>query len=133
MSDVIEEAEDRAASREAQALARRQQQRAEDISPATTSSTLPGGPSRRRTVPLGLLQPPAPAFPPPVPHPPLPPLVPPTVPCREPDPPGSSEVLVSWVQCDNCHTWFHTMCVDWDEELDDDDYDYFKCNLCPDI
>ena len=55
MSDVIEEAEDRGARRAAQALARREQQRAEHTSPAATSSTLPGGsrPSRRRTLPLG--------------------------------------------------------------------------------
>ncbi|XP_074487588.1 uncharacterized protein LOC141765488 [Sebastes fasciatus] len=224
-SDVIEEAEDRAARREAQALARRQQQRAEATSPAATSSTLPGGsrPSPRRTVPLGAAPatnsslstagPSAPSAPSCASHGPrlpattntpaslpaeghfhLPPSpgqqvsVPststaaglrgsqaPSSPfhysqdrtttlssssssspagpttstghtteemeetvwwcgrCRVPDPPESSEGLVSWVQCDNCHTWFHTMCVGWDEELDDDDDDYFKCNLCPDI
>ena len=51
MSDVIEEAEDRAARREAQALAREQQR----AGPAATSSTLSGGsrPSRKRPVSLG--------------------------------------------------------------------------------
>uniref|UniRef100_UPI003AACBCED uncharacterized protein n=1 Tax=Centroberyx gerrardi TaxID=166262 RepID=UPI003AACBCED len=29
--------------------------------------------------------------------------------CRKPDPLESSEGLVSWVQCDNCHKWFHTI------------------------
>ncbi|KAK9521510.1 hypothetical protein VZT92_021307 [Zoarces viviparus] len=52
--------------------------------------------------------------------------------CREPDPPESSEGLVSWGQCDSCHTWYHTMCVGWDEELDDEE-DYFKYYLCPDF
>ncbi|XP_051282727.1 uncharacterized protein LOC127378127 [Dicentrarchus labrax] len=48
MSDAIEEAEDRAARREAQALAR-EQRRAENNGPTATSSTLPGGsrPSHR--------------------------------------------------------------------------------------
>ncbi|XP_046894184.1 synapsin-like [Hypomesus transpacificus] len=58
MSDVIEEAEDRAARREAQALARAdsEQQRAKDRCSAATSSTLSGGsrPSRRRQVSLGV-------------------------------------------------------------------------------
>ncbi|XP_068567903.1 uncharacterized protein [Cebidichthys violaceus] len=57
MSDVIVEAEDRAARREAQVLARRdrEQQRAGDTGPAATSSTLSAGsrPSRRRPVSLG--------------------------------------------------------------------------------
>ncbi|XP_034416758.1 uncharacterized protein LOC117750024 [Cyclopterus lumpus] len=30
--------------------------------------------------------------------------------CKEPDPPESSEGLVSWVQGDRCHTWYHTTC-----------------------
>ena len=50
-------------------------------------------------------------------------------PVQEPEPPESSEGLVSWVQCDN--TWFHIVCAGWDEELDEDDD--FKCNVCPDI
>ncbi|XP_046904754.1 putative protein TPRXL [Hypomesus transpacificus] len=57
MSDVIEEAEDRAAMREAQALARpdSEQQRVKDRCSAATSSTLSGGsrPCRRRQVSLG--------------------------------------------------------------------------------
>lgn len=56
MSDTIEEVEDHATRREAQALARRdqEQQRARDTGPAATSSTLPSGSrhSRRRTWPL---------------------------------------------------------------------------------
>ncbi|XP_051247259.1 uncharacterized protein LOC127358307 [Dicentrarchus labrax] len=54
MSDAIEEAEDRAARRDAQAPAR-EQRRAENNGPTATSSTLPGGsrPSRRRTASPG--------------------------------------------------------------------------------
>ncbi|XP_032390430.1 uncharacterized serine-rich protein C215.13 [Etheostoma spectabile] len=210
MSDTIEEVEDRAARREAQALARRdrEQQRARDTSPAATSSTLPSGsrPSRRRAQPLGaapaassgisIAGPSAPSAPscashgPRLPatsgrpsrtslpaeghHPPSPEpstsrvqgssssspshsgrtsssssvgpttstghtaakrRLEPTVwrcgRCRQPDPPAPSEELVSWVQCDNCHKWFHTTCGSWEEdELTNDD---FWCFWCSDI
>ncbi|XP_078145703.1 uncharacterized protein LOC144542555 [Centroberyx gerrardi] len=206
-SDAIEEAEDRAARREAQALARRdrEQQRAEDTSPAATSSTLPGGsrPSRRMSLgaapatssglPIaGPSTPLAPSCASHGPRLPAPSGTPsptslsaqdhqhhppssggqadepstsgcglrgsrissspsqtsnqacvtlsssssssagpttsaghtagkrrqePTVwrcgRCRKPDPPESSEGLVSWVQCDNCHKWFHIICGSW--------------------
>ncbi|XP_031714016.1 proline-rich protein 12-like [Anarrhichthys ocellatus] len=73
MSDVIVEAEDSAARREAQAE-----------TPARQPLPLPClaafAPAAEDQCPSGLLQPPAPDFPSPVPHPALPPLVPPTVP-----------------------------------------------------
>ncbi|XP_062320551.1 transcription initiation factor TFIID subunit 3-like [Osmerus eperlanus] len=195
MSDVIEEAEDRAARREAQALARedREQQRAKDTGSAATSPTLSGGsrPSRRRKVSLGatsafssglsIAGPSTHSAPYCASHRPWLPAsttslqslpaeeqdhLPPSTAskpadagpsssnssagpttstghtpedmettvwecgrCREPDPPESAEGLVSWVQCDRCHTWYHAMCVGWDEELDDEED--FKCYLCP--
>ncbi|XP_028430494.1 uncharacterized protein LOC114553485 [Perca flavescens] len=51
--------------------------------------------------------------------------------CREPEPPEAPEGLVSWVQCDNCHKWFHTTCVSWEEdELNNNE---FWCFWCSDV
>lgn len=52
--------------------------------------------------------------------------------CRKPDPPESSDGLVSRVQCDNCHKWFHTISVGWEEELDNKDHDFW-CYWCLDV
>ncbi|XP_034392309.1 uncharacterized protein LOC117733072 [Cyclopterus lumpus] len=102
MSDVIEEAEDRALRREAQALVRkaREQQRAENTGPAATSSTPSGGsgPSCRRPVSLGATSATSSGLS--IPHPAPSPLVPPTVPgCLLRDTPPSP---VSW----SAHTYF---------------------------
>ncbi|KAK2880502.1 hypothetical protein Q8A73_023200 [Channa argus] len=40
---------------------------------------------------------------------------------EQPDPPESSEGLVSWVQCDNCSQWFHTICVGSEEQEEEKD------------
>ncbi|KAM6938404.1 uncharacterized protein PEZ65_004686 [Lycodopsis pacificus] len=47
--------------------------------------------------------------------------------CRQPYPPKDPEGLVLWVQCDNCHKMFHTICVSSEMDLDDDEFWCFWC------
>uniref|UniRef100_A0AAV2LVG0 HTH CENPB-type domain-containing protein n=1 Tax=Knipowitschia caucasica TaxID=637954 RepID=A0AAV2LVG0_KNICA len=47
--------------------------------------------------------------------------------CRKVDPPGQGKT-VPWVQCDTCHSWFHWVCVSWEEGLGD-----FICFWCRDM
>uniref|UniRef100_A0AAV2LUA7 Zinc finger PHD-type domain-containing protein n=1 Tax=Knipowitschia caucasica TaxID=637954 RepID=A0AAV2LUA7_KNICA len=180
MATTIEEAEDRAARREAQALARRdrEQQRAEEIQLEATSAIAGDSqPSRISANPgcssassghstTGLSAPPIPFQ---TSHglqlpdsPRIPTRSPPAAPaqhirglqsssspsstrpmasvappakrakkgcgmCRKVDPPGQGKT-VPWVQCDTCHSWFHWVCVSWEEGLGD-----FICFWCRDM
>lgn len=47
--------------------------------------------------------------------------------CRQPRPPRNPQGLVLWVQCDNCHKLFHTICVSSEMDLDDDEFWCFWC------
>ncbi|XP_054458905.1 uncharacterized protein LOC129094669 [Anoplopoma fimbria] len=47
--------------------------------------------------------------------------------CRQPYPPKEPEGLVLWVQCDNCHKMFHTICVSSEMDLDDDEF--WTCSI----
>nr|XP_040039477.1 uncharacterized protein LOC120823507 isoform X1 [Gasterosteus aculeatus aculeatus] len=47
--------------------------------------------------------------------------------CRQPYPPKDPEGLVLWVQCDNCHKMFHTICVSSEMDLEDDEFFCFWC------
>ena len=46
--------------------------------------------------------------------------------CLETDPPRENGEVVSWVQCEYCERWFHSSCVDWEDEEDGD----FYCTYC---
>ncbi|XP_071381368.1 uncharacterized protein [Centroberyx affinis] len=135
MSDAIEEAEDRAARREAQALARRdrEQQRAEDTSPAATSSTLPGGSRPSRRTSLGAAPATSSGLPIVGPSTPLAPSCASHGP-RLPAPSGTPSPTSLPAQEHQHHPPSPAGQADgWEEELDDDNDEDFWCFWCLDV
>ncbi|XP_026179816.1 uncharacterized protein LOC113140229 [Mastacembelus armatus] len=47
--------------------------------------------------------------------------------CRQSYPPCDPEGLVLWVQCNNCHKLFHTICVSSEMDLDEEEFWCFWC------
>lgn len=47
--------------------------------------------------------------------------------CRQNYPTKDPEGLVLWVQCDNCHKMFHTICVSEEMDLEEDEFWCFWC------
>ncbi|XP_035285339.1 uncharacterized protein LOC118233646 isoform X2 [Anguilla anguilla] len=50
--------------------------------------------------------------------------------CGKAEPPGEDGMVVSWVACKSCERWFHSKCVGWHEEEEEQDKK-FLCFCCP--
>lgn len=49
--------------------------------------------------------------------------------CGEADPPEDDDMVVSWVICEACERWFHSSCIGWHEEEEEEDGQFF-CDQC---